>query len=406
MIRVSSIAPLLFGSALLLAMGCGSDASSTSGSAGTGGSGTGGGGGAGGAGTGGAGTGGAGTGGAVGQGGSGGTLNGNGGSGGAGGGGDACTSLTSFDYFQGVSGGFGGRLAQTLGGDAPDFVVLALPADTVGAQPLAVPTNISQCGDGGAICAYAIEDYDDATQVAARYYFATTGTATIDAWDGGFYGAGSIVGADLEEATIDETSGDVALTGSGLCVALVDFAFDSQPPVDGWNCNPLYYDETTQAAEFIYCDCECGGVDPDCADPMVVIEGCMTGQTCGSAGQCEGAPTGWTCAPDQYDGGAGNGCDCGCGLVDPDCSLTGEAVDGCNIGETCNVVGACLPQGWTCSAGFFGDNECDCGCGVLDIDCATPNLVDCDFCDDVGSCSTMGCAGNTQLNPMNNAVCL
>jgi hypothetical protein len=60
------------------------------------------------------------------------------------------------------------------------------------------------------------------------------------------------------------------------------------------------------------CDTGCAwGVDPDC----------------GSSGG--GAPTGWICDPTYY--AAADGCDCGCGVADPDCTATGA----------CTAAGCC-----------------------------------------------------------------
>jgi hypothetical protein len=48
------------------------------------------------------------------------------------------------------------------------------------------------------------------------------------------------------------------------------------------------------------------------------------------------APPGWTCAPHYYNGGVGDGCDCGCGVVDRDCENLG--VVGCGEGG-CTAAG-------------------------------------------------------------------
>jgi hypothetical protein len=48
------------------------------------------------------------------------------------------------------------------------------------------------------------------------------------------------------------------------------------------------------------------------------------------------APDGWTCAPHYYNGGVGDGCDCGCGAIDRDCENLG--VVGCSEGG-CNAEG-------------------------------------------------------------------
>ena len=98
-------------------------------------------------------------------------------------------------------------------------------------------------------------------------------------------------------------------------------------------------------------------------------------------------PAEWTCDPAYY--GANDGCDCGCGVQDPDCDdpeafmdqVFGPQVFGCDhsfgFGATC-VDGECaapagatplspveaggpmpagnltVPSGWTCDAHWFG----------------------------------------------------
>jgi len=44
-------------------------------------------------------------------------------------------------------------------------------------------------------------------------------------------------------------------------------------------------------------------------------------------------PAGWTCASGRY--GSNDGCDCGCGVVDPDCSSSSIAVRGCGDSNLC-----------------------------------------------------------------------
>jgi hypothetical protein len=61
------------------------------------------------------------------------------------------------------------------------------------------------------------------------------------------------------------------------------------------------------------------------------------------------APPGWTCAPHYYNGGAGDGCDCGCGVVDRDCENLG--VVGC--GE-----GGCTAEG--CDFCYLGGDNVSC----------------------------------------------
>lgn len=60
---------------------------------------------------------------------------------------------------------------------------------------------------------------------------------------------------------------------------------------------------------------------------------------------------------------------------------------------------------WTCDLGFYdGDDGCDCGCGLFDPDCADATVDSCEFCSNEGSCSfELNCPGF--IDPNNNAVC-
>jgi V8-like Glu-specific endopeptidase len=49
----------------------------------------------------------------------------------------------------------------------------------------------------------------------------------------------------------------------------------------------------------------------------------------------------WTCTLSYYD--ADDGCDCGCGMVDPDCTGSStETIWNCNSGEVCSPEGQCI----------------------------------------------------------------
>jgi len=64
------------------------------------------------------------------------------------------------------------------------------------------------------------------------------------------------------------------------------------------------------------------------------------------------------------------------------------------------------PAGWTCDDAFYGSIDgCDCGCGVTDPDCFDETVESCGYCDNIGSCSESveDCPGN--IDPLDNAVC-
>jgi len=128
------------------------------------------------------------------------------------------------------------------------------------------------------------------------------------------------------------------------------------PP--GWTCNPVYYADG-------YCDCGCGALDPDCTD--ATVGSC---EFCGEFGAC-----------DQGDQS--------CSTIDP----------------TQNWLCVPPPPGWTCNPTYYGTNDgCDCGCGALDPDCSDATVGSCEFCGDIGACD-QGDQSCSTIDPNNNWLC-
>jgi hypothetical protein len=187
-----------------------------------------------------------------------------------------------------------------------------------------------------------------------------------------------------------------------------------QPP-EGWTCYPFAYADGS-------CDCGCGVVDIDCADDS--LDACENCAGCGTGcpgrvlptdtTRCTPVPEGWHCDGFMY--ADGSSCDCGCGLVDPDCeTATAESCEYClNYAGSCSLsycedivpednsrcVGEAPPE-WTCDAATYDDQACDCGCGAVDRDCAG-ETSNCDLCNAPGSCADGDCA---RIDPENNAAC-
>jgi hypothetical protein len=191
----------------------------------------------------------------------------------------------------------------------------------------------------------------------------------------------------------------------------------------GWLCPVDWYDTDDG------CDCGCGIWDPDCADRSgASCEFCGfascgfdgSGTECTTINPSDNAvcgsdivPPEWLCDPSAY--GGGNGCDCGCGLIDPDCAAMADSecdqcpagscsAAGCATVATNNnaVCGTGVPASWRleCSNGWYGTGDgCDCGCGAPDPDCASPSSDECIFVSPVGECA------DGAYNPDNNAVC-
>ena len=131
-------------------------------------------------------------------------------------------------------------------------------------------------------------------------------------------------------------------------------------------------------------------------------------------------PPEWTCDAGFY--GTDDGCDCGCGALDPDCDdASAESCDdcgdegGCNAGnESCSAIDptqnwlckAAPPPAWTCDPSYYGsDDGCDCGCGVLDPDCKDATVASCEYCGEDGACDA-GSADCSTINSTQNWLCL
>jgi hypothetical protein len=73
-------------------------------------------------------------------------------------------------------------------------------------------------------------------------------------------------------------------------------------------------------------------------------------------------------------------------------------------GQTTTVTTGTGMMGWNCDPAYYGMADgCDCGCGIQDPDCPNLAVASCQYCDDPGSCGTGACPAN--INPNNNAVC-
>jgi hypothetical protein len=159
-----------------------------------------------------------------------------------------------------------------------------------------------------------------------------------------------------------------------------------------WYCDDLYYNE----GQYDACDCGCGAADPDCGGAGCIDASCDAPAcdfcfnasgveiSCGSTGG-SGGGTGWTCDPTFYDGY--DGCDCGCGIPDPDCGWGSCETPGCYVTgcEYCWDANGSEIQcgggsaGCTNTCNFAYDGECDDGGPGSSYD-------DCDYGTDCADC--------------------
>jgi len=107
---------------------------------------------------------------------------------------------------------------------------------------------------------------------------------------------------------------------------------------------------------------------------------------CINEGICEGVATPWDGQSDPDGGGGDTG---------------GGGDDG--GGDSGGDTGGGVPDAWTCPQEYYGaDDGCDCGCGVADPDCSASTSDVCEYCTEDGSCAVDSC---DQIDPADNTKC-
>lgn len=91
--------------------------------------------------------------------------------------------------------------------------------------------------------------------------------------------------------------------------------------------------------------------------------------------------------------------------IDPN-TLTSTPVPGgdCVHFASTAISAGGVPLDWTCGDTSYGTGDgCDCGCGAVDPDCVSASADACDYCDGGGSCGDAACPGNIDFS--DNATC-
>lgn len=201
-----------------------------------------------------------------------------------------------------------------------------------------------------------------------------------------------ICSADEATTCPSDCEDDSPRCGDGVCEpgdCESDCRVGTRPPAS-WICSDSTWDSRDG------CDCECGAVDPDCETALTTYN-CAVGEVCSASGECVpeavGVPDDWICNEEYY--GSNDGCDCACGVRDPDCDDPQQEIVGCATDSVCGPNGECLgnpevPETWTCSPGWYAaGDDCDCSCGAWDPDCADSSLPVLG-CEEGESCSIAG----------------
>lgn len=253
--------------------------------------------------------------------------------------------------------------------------------------------------------------------------------------------AHSDTGNNAADFVVASTPTPGAASGGGGAVDSCDGVCGATAPSGNCFCDAVCFGNGDCCADICtYCAADfpggCGA--PECTDDA----DCPSGEICYGAICVPYSIPGWTCVVDYY--GSNDGCDCGCGIVDPDCggsevgvcqycadagsctALTdcseinptdnssclseGCTADAdCGTDEVCDLsTGICIDiSAWTCNLAFFAANDgCDCGCGIVDPDCPNVSAAACQFCYITGGCGTAGVACPSNIEPTNNAVCV
>jgi hypothetical protein len=304
---------------------------------------------------------------------------GDGGAGGPGGGGNApgCVAialdddgLTSGSAFQ-----VGTTFTPALGeADVADVLGVRFPPELGDASlGSGESTNLATCTH----CVLVLEDSDGSLDGSARIFFQSGGLMAVTETDDGDPGRAIVSGLTLVEVTVGEDGVSTPVEG-GACLTLEVGVLEGGF-TDEWTCPPAFYDADDG------CDCDCGIPDPDCKDGTQTIFGCGPQHPpsddapgCSPAGECV-PPASWTCDEGAFDDG--ETCDCECGAPDLDCPEL--PVVGCEDPDEVCFGGACLTgiEGWDCNPDFYDANDgCDCECGIYDPDCDTPGtrVYNCD----------------------------
>ncbi len=236
-------------------------------------------------------------------------------------------------------------------------------------------------------------------------------------------GAGTGGAPNTGGAPATSTGGSMATTTTGGATGTCASASPPGSPTDYYacSCNCTF---TNTANSGIWTHRCVTPSDPDCASCSASCSAIATDNASNSAFgtyisgsnspgcSLTNVPVQWSCQSAKY--GSGDGCDCGCGALDPDCSSasstacaycadSGSCASSCSaISSTNNATCTNVPAGWRCAPALYGSGDgCDCGCGIKDPDCTSAAASVCQYDGNGGSC-IFGCSS---INTTNNAVC-
>ena len=156
-------------------------------------------------------------------------------------------------------------------------------------------------------------------------------------------GDGYVAGAEV----CDDGGG----TGCAADCSAVDAGFACGSNAKG--CHPTVCgDGIVDGAE----ECDDGVTPPAAGDGCSDTCTLEAGFNCPTPGQpCVAVPPAWVCDPTYF--GSGDGCDCGCGVIDVDCVGGGCAEPGCDDGNVCAFCYDAAHNSVGCASAGEGEGE-------------------------------------------------
>lgn len=250
-----------------------------------------------------------------------------------------------------------------------------------------------------------------------------SGTAGSTAASGGVATGGfGNTGADAGEGGVPGVGGTFPVAGTAGIGGISGGGTGGLPPFT-WRCSVTVWGDGQ-------CDCGCGIQDIDCesTDDLSECDTCNRFGSCNSY-QCPGRinadnttacnqpPAEWDCLDYYYDDGTY--CDCGCGVMDPDCEGNDIAnCDACGLSGGCaggscpgpidpeDITTCAVPDGWNCPTNAYRDGGyCDCGCGEPDPDCTGTSRAFCQRCTSWGSCAEYDGFCSEHIDDIDNSIC-
>lgn len=204
-----------------------------------------------------------------------------------------CTDITVGEYTlsqaDGTNAAYNFTINEDLGTGTPAFGQIELYSD-FGKANFVGTFDLGSAGqdDNYSTCAtcFRILGPNAAGDAIEKQWFQTGGSVTFTADPLTGTLEGTVTNLAMTEVTIDDSFVSTPVAG-GSCLSFDALTLTLIPAA--WTCDDAAFNDGAT------CDCECGGVDPDCSIADAPLTGCDAGQVCGAEGTCETPPANDLC---------------------------------------------------------------------------------------------------------------